>query len=299
MFLLEQIQADAVDPKSDLEALLRKCKVLAARLKSEPLEQWLTWESDGYQEGVVVPDYRVWAAEVRGNFYGSVGDPLRNAPVPAPLIPEDVRDVVTRYRCRQGIAGIEETLAACNSEMLNIPVADLSLLLGDRVYAERVCAQAWIQFESGQLAAVLAAVRNRILDFALELWKREPLAGAPNLNGQGPQVAIVNTIFQTTICAGNTNNGDRALAPAVVESDLDSLTDSLMQAGVTPEEITELITAIEAEPARPTPTSFGPQVSSWIAKMVSRASLGAWEVGLRTAGQILADAIGQYYGNMS
>ena len=48
MTLLEDIQNSAVDPNSDLATLLQKCKVLAARLGSQPLEKWVLWESNGY-----------------------------------------------------------------------------------------------------------------------------------------------------------------------------------------------------------------------------------------------------------
>lgn len=48
MTVLEEIQNEAVDSKSDLGALLRKCKVLAARLGSKQLQDWLIWESNGY-----------------------------------------------------------------------------------------------------------------------------------------------------------------------------------------------------------------------------------------------------------
>lgn len=47
MTLLEDIQQSAVDSKSNLGELLRKCKLLAARLGSQPLEDWLIWESNG------------------------------------------------------------------------------------------------------------------------------------------------------------------------------------------------------------------------------------------------------------
>ena len=43
MTLIEEIQREAVDSKSDLGMLLRKCKLLAARLGSKPLEDWLLW----------------------------------------------------------------------------------------------------------------------------------------------------------------------------------------------------------------------------------------------------------------
>ena len=48
MSLLEDIQSAAVDSNSDLGTILRKCKLLAARLGSKTLENWLIYESNGY-----------------------------------------------------------------------------------------------------------------------------------------------------------------------------------------------------------------------------------------------------------
>lgn len=70
MSILEEIQAAAVDGTSDLGSLLRKCKLLAARLGSEPLENWLLWESNGYPENVEVPEYRIWSLQLKGHFFG-------------------------------------------------------------------------------------------------------------------------------------------------------------------------------------------------------------------------------------
>jgi hypothetical protein len=69
MTLLEDIQSSAIDGKSDLATILRKCKLLAARLGSQPLEDWVLWESNGYPNGVTVPDYRIWPLWKPGQIY--------------------------------------------------------------------------------------------------------------------------------------------------------------------------------------------------------------------------------------
>src|SRR3990172_1094145 len=107
MSLLEEIQTAAVDANSDLGTLLRKCKVLAARLGSQPLEDWLLWESNGYPENVEVPNYRVWPLRVKGHFFGPFGSGLRNAPIPLALLPEKAKLRYERYECRQSVASIE------------------------------------------------------------------------------------------------------------------------------------------------------------------------------------------------
>ena len=113
MTILEDIQNSAVDAKSDLATLLRQCKLLAARLGSEPLEHWVIWESNGYPGDVGVPKYRIWSVEVLGDFVGPFGSGIKNARIPIgllPFIPEETKQYYERWECRQSIASIEEML---------------------------------------------------------------------------------------------------------------------------------------------------------------------------------------------
>ena len=103
MNLLEDIQNAAADSSSNVGTLLRKCKILAARLNSQQLEDWITWESNGYPEDIPVPSYRVWPLEVKGHFSGTFGSGLRNAPIPTVLLPENVRECYNKYQCRLSI----------------------------------------------------------------------------------------------------------------------------------------------------------------------------------------------------
>ncbi len=87
MDLLEDIQNAAADSSSDVSTLLRKCKILAARLDKQRLEDWLIWESDGYPKDVPVPEYRIWRLQVKGNFLGAYSS-QSHAPVPTALLPK-------------------------------------------------------------------------------------------------------------------------------------------------------------------------------------------------------------------
>ena len=58
MGLLSEIQDAAVDGTFDLETLLRKCRVLATKLKHEELKNWVACELDGYPSDIPLPGYR-------------------------------------------------------------------------------------------------------------------------------------------------------------------------------------------------------------------------------------------------
>ena len=179
MSLLEDIQVAAVDASTNVGTLLRKCKLLAARLRNQPLEKWVTLESNGYPDDVEVPDYRIWPLEVKGHFVGPLGSGLRNAPIPFVCLPEEMRAGRLGYECRQSIASIEATLEKLGKDgkdIVRFGTGDLAVVLGTNVYQGHNCIQASSEFGSGALVELVNGVRNRILDFSLAVWKEEPAA---------------------------------------------------------------------------------------------------------------------------
>jgi len=50
MSLLQEIQADLLDPKASIGPILLKLRFLAHRLGSDILEEWVKFETEGYPE---------------------------------------------------------------------------------------------------------------------------------------------------------------------------------------------------------------------------------------------------------
>ncbi len=301
MTLLEDIQNSAVDANSDLATLLRKCKLLGARLGSQPLEDWLVWESNGYPDYIQVPEYRVWSLQVKGDFTGPFGSVYRNLPIPLYFIPEMARKSYERYECRQSIANVEKVLVATNSGMIQVTTHDLAVALGTKVYEDYNCRQALAEFSPVHFGELVNTVRNRILDFSLALWKQEPLAGeikgAP-AQGFGP--SEVTQIFTTTVYGGTANlvgsAHDSSVLSHVFINDFASLEKVLRENGIKHEDVTALRTAIESDQPPASPQRFGQRVSSWVATMTEKAANGTWQIGLAAAGSLLEKAIAKYYG---
>ena len=107
MGLLREIQDAAVDGASDLETLLRKCRVLATKLKHEELKTWVACELDGYPPDVSLPEYRKCGGHPFGHFFGSFGRGVKNCPIPISDIPEQLRDVMTHQQFRQGVGELQ------------------------------------------------------------------------------------------------------------------------------------------------------------------------------------------------
>ena len=203
---LEDIQNSAVDAKSDLATLLRKCKLLAARLGSQPLEDWVLWESNGYPDDVPVPQYRVWPLQVKGHFFGPGWSGVKNAPILHAYLPDNWRKWCQHYEYRQSIASVEAILSKDGQGAAPVSTGDLALILGTNVYEYQNCVQAWAEFGTSHLVELLNSVRNRILDFALALWKEAPSAGEIDINTPSTmEPKRVTQIFNTTVYGGSAN----------------------------------------------------------------------------------------------
>jgi len=298
---IEDIQNSAVDANSDLGTLLRKCKLRAARLGSQLLEDWLIWESNGYPDNIPVPAYRVWPLEIRGNFAGALGSSLTNVTIPYACLPEKARRTYENYECRYSIAAIEEMVSKAINDTLYVGTSDLMLFLSQKVFRDMTCLQASASFGTSILIELLNTVRNRILDFALAVWKEAPNAGEL---GNGPSAKLESTrvtqIFNTTVYGGSANlvgtSNASEIAFHIGVEDFSSLERVLNENGITKEDIETLRAAIESEPVPTEKGKFGTQVSAWIAKMMKKAAEGSWKIGLGAAGNLLAQAISKYYG---
>ena len=267
MSLLKDVQNAAIDASSDLGTVLRKCKFLAARLGSQELENWLLWESKGYPEDVPVPGYRVWPLQVKGHFAGAFGSGLRNAPIPIRLLPYNVRQSYNEYECRSSIAVIESILEKDDSGMITVTTNDLSLTLGTNVYERMNCLECWAEFGAMNLVELLNTVRNRILDFALAVWKEHPNAGETGSNARESfNSDKITQIFNTTVHGGTANlvgtANNSPVAFNIISNDFESVRRALQNNGVSEQDITDLERALAADKPPRSPGKFGPKVSS-------------------------------------
>ena len=298
MTLIDDIQNELVDDSRDLGSILRKCKILAARLGSDPLEEWLEWESEGYPSDESVPDYRTWRLELHGDFAGPFGAAIQNAPIPYQAVAPKVYDKYTIFNCRQSIASIESLRRNAKRQAVLVATPGLAMRLGDKVYRGYNCIHAWAFCPMGYLDEVVNSVRNRVLSFVLEIWKQYPDAGeGRDVHRIKPDV--VTQVFYTTVNKGNANIvGSAVNSPLVFnvnQADMDSLVAALREANVEEEDILELKTAIASDPQQPS-GGFGSHVSDWVGAMTAKAAKGVWSVGINVGTELLAGVLKKYYG---
>src|SRR5260370_27025950 len=105
MSLLREIQSDLASAGTDVTSILRKCKILAARLESEEFARWLEWELNGYPESQPMPEYRRLGANCYADFLNRAWRATR-IPVLLAFVPENFREGLQQIEFREGIAKI-------------------------------------------------------------------------------------------------------------------------------------------------------------------------------------------------
>ena len=70
---------------------------------------------------------------------------------------------------------------------------------------------------------------------------------------------------------------------------------ALQNEGVSEADIADLGRAMSDGP-NPASSGFGPKVSAWMGRMISKAADGSWAIGTGAAGNLLSTALSKYYG---
>jgi hypothetical protein len=179
MTLLRQIQQDLANPSSDVTNVLRKCKILAARLSSHELSRWAGWELNGYPDTQPTPGYRRLVTSWFGDFV-NVEWTIRNNPIPESLFPERFRDKLRQIEFREGIA----KAVAMVSAGARIEEPEIASLITAGGLTNMHCIRAWRSIPGSEFEQLISAIKNRVLDFVLRIEAENPDAGEAAVNSE-------------------------------------------------------------------------------------------------------------------
>ena len=158
-----------------------------------------------------------------------------------------------------------------------------------------------IQFSSGKFEQILSIVRNKILEWALELERRGILGNEIDFDISEREKAQAMTQYnfygniQGIVGDVSKSNVQQNFSGTVLKGDIDSLFDVLRKHDVSENDLQELKCAIDSENTIPNRT-LGKNVSDWIGKMVGKAISGGWSVAQNVAVVLLTESIKKYYG---
>lgn len=299
--LLEQIEEEAVAADSDLASLLRKCCVLAARLKNGTLKQWVVSELNGYGKVKDIPDYRKFSAQSFGNFSGIGGRTMSNAPIPLLNVPEKYREGLSRFWFLEGVAELQ-TLSGTSKmgKIYQSWPADLVAHFADRFYQGMNMISAHKTVSTTAVIKILETVRNRILNFVLELENEFPdvgeKTGAPILDTAKVDNLVSKLILKDVANVSIGCGQVEQQATINIETGNWALLEGLLNGfKIANEEIAELKEILENEkPKRK--AQFGDRLSSWLGNLTAKAAQGVYDISTGTVSSVIAAAICKYYG---
>lgn len=158
MSLLRDIQELASSSKGSTADLLRKCKVLSARLKSDEFSTWVDRELNGYESDNKLPDYRkINHVESRGHFVDYYGRQAKNAPIPPSCLPEELQEYVSTQPLSEGISVYEELLKSKETTFEVTWPSDIVRIVGGRIYEDMNCLTAVKVIPRGAIVNLLTA----------------------------------------------------------------------------------------------------------------------------------------------
>lgn len=285
------------------QELLRKLKVIASRTAIPLLAEWVEHELTGYDARSEVPSYRgPMAVPVYGTFSGPYGSGASNVPIPPLAFQEEVREgSLFNFTFREGIPGLEYISTSSTEDNISVSwPADAIAGVGHFVEKGVTLGNGFQELVGAKQAlsrnvvvGVLAAVRNRVLDLALELERLYPDVAHEGLDQEKKtqSVQVVNAVIYGNAAIGSSEFSQ--LTSQIVPTTPQELFDELARFGVEPEARRELESALAEDEVDGKPR-LGQKVAAWLGKHADTAT----EAGAKQAGSALATGAGAFVGQL-
>jgi hypothetical protein len=292
--LLDDIISLASDDSQPIAVLLRKCIVLAHRLKNDQLKVWANKELNGYGRDDELPDYRKPTANSRGIFIGP-GWLQMKVLIPPSSLDEPHQLFAREAHLLQGIAAYEQVVQS-EDEAANIPwPPDLVVRYRDRIMKRMHLHSACQEIPKTSLVVLLDTVRTRVLNVALEI-QGEVGEDDPDLKHVEPasESRINQTIIQH-IYGGqgflSTGQSRMTVHQQNLTHNWENLEAALRASGVSEPELKELSSAVNQDGK-----TMGANVTGWIKKTAPKVLTSRVKVGAAVGQTLLTEFLRQHFG---
>lgn len=289
-----QLQELASDSRHDIADLLHKALLVATKLGLSDFRDWVTSELNGYKDIKALPDYRIIIGDLRAQnpFHGLIPFIISNA---------EIMYLVRTIHVVEPLSSVAHLMSDSTSGEICFffpPEAEAALMRMQDSFAQlrpvRVVGR-------NRLAAIIQAVRTRVLDWALSLEHEGILGDGLTFSKKERDIAMAShniriENFQGVL--GDVHGGQvtQSNSLTITSGNFDSLSRYLVAQGVRNEDVQDLEYAITQDPEPIDAKKLGPKVSNWIGKMITKAADGSWEASVSAAGTVLAAAIQKFYG---
>jgi AbiTii len=179
-----ELQEAAMDKETDVDDLLRRCVVIASKLRLKESLSWARKELDGYSGGDELPRYRIVPGEVKAfNPYNGLWLPFIWTDGP----PEALRN----RGVSQPVAELQDLLGGDKGGMLMMPLPEKGAY--QLMQSSGAPRPPVFVISRSSLYGILDAVRNLILDWSLKLEADGILGEGMAFTSKEKQTAMSNT----------------------------------------------------------------------------------------------------------
>ncbi|PSV30323.1 hypothetical protein [Photobacterium sp. GB-72] len=301
MSLLRDIQTSVISDSPNLSSVLLKLRLLAARLNSDLLGDWISYEFSGYPKDVDVPDYRKVVVSFTGTFNGGFGSSITNAAIPTYLIEKFVGKGASTRIVDDGIGTIDDLVKHADNTgngMINMDYSNYIMYLQGKVYPDYACNNISGSFARTSCVQIQNEVKSRILNFTIELEKAIPSAASitiePKDSDRANDSEVSRIVYKTVynISAGN----NAKIGINHFQGNLDALTSEIKELGFSSEDAEELAKIVENEEPTSKEEPLGQRAKSWMADNLKKIGEGSSKVAVGVATTVITEAIKKYYG---
>lgn len=300
MDLLKKIQEEVVESGIALAPILLKLRLLASRLENAELENWVRYETEGYPEGIPVPEYRKVPVHYVGTWSGP-GWIRFTAPIPPVTVEKYAGKGWTKRETRQSIAVIDDMLLNSNDGVIQIDSSNLIFLFQGEVYPDYDCHSVMGSVSCTSLQELQNVVRHRILQLTIEIGKVIP----DDASGQSVRFEsnttksvtnIVNQIFHGDYTSVHGIGENAQVTLNIAKGDTQAMIGELVNVGIPEEDAQEFAEVVASEKPESSDDPIGRRANEWLQKNVKKALNGTWKIGREVAVRVLVDAASKFYG---
>ena len=286
-----RFQAMALNSETQIASLLRMAKAIAVKLDLKDVDEWMTQELNGYPSDAFIPDYRKIRCELKAIH-------PNHGYIPAPVPNWQLEKRLTTVLVKEAAGALEA--GAADKAMLSYPLPT--------EYAHRLQANQpeFLRFDLVRITDyhtmlnIVDQVRNRLHEWSLELEQQgilgEHLQFSPIEKERAPMTTNNFNFNGNVSNAGVIGADNHAFTQQntlhITVGDFDALKARLESLGFSTQDVQELKTVLDSEPAPKEPGRVLPKVYAWIGKACERVL----DAGLDKAAPLAIEAITKYLG---
>lgn len=182
-----ELQKQALDENTSLEALLRKAYLVAKKLKLKELEVWINQEQNGYNSKV--PDYRILAGEMKAwNPYHEW--------IPM-IMPADIANMVNKIPLGMSISAIVDSYESSEGSVVLSINGEMTEALNKMT--DSFPTKYGFIVSKSELYRIMSTVRNKILDWAIILEENGILGEDMTFTNEEKETATSSEIINNYI----------------------------------------------------------------------------------------------------